>query len=133
MYSPLNTARSVFEVALGVLDARLAAARGDTQTAMASFRAAIKAEDALAYAEPPDWYLPVREMLGGLLLGTGDPAAAERIFREELSRNPRSGRALFSLSACLKAQGKTYAAQLVEAEFKAAWANADVTLLVEDS
>ncbi len=133
MYSPLNTAQSVFEVALGVLDGRLSAARGDMQTAIASFRAAIQAEDALAYAEPPDWYLPVREMLGGLLLRMGDAGAAERIFREELTRNPRSGRALFGLSACLKAQGKTYAAQLVEAEFKAAWKTADFALLVEDS
>ena len=72
-------------------------------------------------------------MLGGLLLRTRDAATAERIFREELTRNPRSGRALFGLSACLKAQGKTYAARLVEDEFKAAWANADVTLLAEDS
>jgi tetratricopeptide (TPR) repeat protein len=132
MYSPLNPAQTVLTIAVGVLDAQLALARADNKAALAALQGAVQAEDALAYAEPADWSLPVREMLGGLLMRTGDHVAAEQVFRDDLTRNPRSGRSLLGLSAALKAQGKTYTAELVEAEFEAAWKNADVQLKVED-
>ena len=132
MYSPLNPAQHVLTIAVGVLDAQVALARADNKAALAALQGAVQAEDALAYAEPADWSLPVREMLGGLLLRTADHTAAEQVFRDDLTHNPRSGRSLLGLSAALKAQGKTYAAELVEAEFEAAWKNADIQLRVED-
>lgn len=132
MYSMLNKTDDVLEVALGVLEARLAVARGDTKAAMAALQGAVRAEDILAYAEPPDWYMPVREALGGLLLRTGEFEAAERAFRDELDRNRRSGRPLFGLCESLKSQGKTHAAKLVEMQFRAAWKNADSRLRIED-
>jgi hypothetical protein len=62
----------------------------------------------------------------------GNNAEAEKVFRDELVKNPRSGRALFGLSKSLAAQGKKYAAQVVQREFEAAWKNADTQLKVED-
>ena len=43
---------------------------------------AVSAEDALAYDEPPAWYYPVRESLGGACLRAGKPVLAEAGLRE---------------------------------------------------
>jgi tetratricopeptide (TPR) repeat protein len=128
----LNPASRVMAVAENVLTARIASAKGDSKGAIESLRKAIDLEDALAYDEPPAWFLPVREMLGGALMKQGDFAAAEQIFRDDLQRNRRNGRSLFGLMECLKAQKKDYAASAVQREFENAWKNADVKLTVQD-
>ena len=94
---------------------------------------AIKSEDQLNYIEPADWYLPARESLGALYLRIGDAADAEKTFRADLGRNRRNPRSLFGLIESLKAQGKTYAARLVQQEFDAVWRQAEVReLRLED-
>ena len=55
-------------IAENVLSARIASAKGDSKTAIELLRKAVEVEDSLAYDEPPAWFLPVREMLGGALL-----------------------------------------------------------------
>jgi hypothetical protein len=132
MYGDHNKAHSVFAIAADVLRAKIALARKDQPTAWKLLKAAAKGEDMLEYIEPPDWYLPVRDYLGAALLANGDPAEAEKVFREELARHPRSGRALFGLWESLKAQDKGYQARLVEQEFRVAWKNADTKLRLED-
>src|SRR5262245_55853734 len=127
----LNSASGVLRVAEHTLDARIAWAKGDRARSIESWRAAVTAWDALNYNEPPDWYYPVRESLGAALLLNGDAAGAEKVFREDLKENPRNARSLFGLIESLKAQGKREAAAFVEAEFKAAWKNAEVQLKVE--
>jgi len=92
----------------------------------------VAAEDALHYMEPADWFLPVRETLGALLLRNGDEAAAEAVFRADLERNRASGRTLFGLAAALKAQKKDYAARLAQLEFERAWKQGDTRLTLED-
>jgi tetratricopeptide (TPR) repeat protein len=132
MFGAHNTARNILAIAEGVLDARIAAARQDRRTAAELLREAVKAEDALNYIEPPDWYLPVRLSLGGMLLANGEYAEAEKAFRAELARRPRNGRALFGLWHSLKGQNNAHAARLVEQEFQAAWKDADTQLTPED-
>jgi hypothetical protein len=133
MYSDWNTARSVLEVAEGVLAARLAVARKDGKAAVDLLTKAVQAQDALHYGEPPDWILSVRETLGSVLLGNGEAAAAEAVFRADLERNRRNGRSLFGLAASLKAQKKDHAARQVQLEFERAWRHADPQRLeVED-
>jgi pimeloyl-ACP methyl ester carboxylesterase len=127
----LNSASGVLRVAESALDARIAWAKGERARSIESWRAAVAAWDALNYNEPPDWYYPVRESLGAALLLNGDAAAAEKVFREDLKENPRNARSLFGLMESLKAQGKRDAAAFVEAEFKAAWKNAEVQLKLE--
>ncbi|HEV3469970.1 MAG TPA: hypothetical protein VG148_11660 [Pyrinomonadaceae bacterium] len=128
-----NTARAVLKIGEHFLNARLASVRGDRRTAIEELRAAVAAEDALAYDEPPGWYHPLsRESLGGALLLDRQYAAAEAVFREDLRRNRRNGRSLFGLAESLKAQGKTREAELVGREFERAWKNADTKLRVED-
>jgi len=91
---------------------------------------AVAAEDATYYAEPSDWDLPTREVLGGALLSFGDGVNAEKVFRAELEKHPRNGRALFGLAESLRKQGKESAAKMVDVEFQRAWQNADTKLTV---
>ena len=128
VFSMFNTSHAVLSVADKVLAARIAEARGDVDAAVALLKEAGKHEDALNYTEPPDWINPTHEMLGGVLLKAKRYAEAEKAFRADLKRNPRSGRSLFGLMESLKAQGKTYEAKLIEPQFKAAWQRADAKL-----
>jgi len=123
-----NTAGNVFNVAANVLSARIALAKNDKQTAVEFFKKAVEVEDSLNYDEPEDWYIPVRESLGGILIISGNYAEAETVFRAELKKHPRNGRALFGLIESLKKQNKTAAAQFVQREFDVAWKNADSRL-----
>jgi len=128
----LNTAASIFKIAEHVLDARIAAAKGDRRAAVDHWRKAVAAQDDLNYDEPPGWYYPVRESLGAALLIAGDAVEAEKVFRKDLGDNPRNGRSLFGLAESLKKQGKTQAAREARAEFGQAWKNAEVKLKIED-
>jgi hypothetical protein len=127
-----EAAALLWPVAHGMLDAQIALARNDRKAALGFLQTALAAEDKLPYFEPPVWYQPVRETLGRLLLEDGQPVEAEKLFRAELAVHPRSGRPLFGLVESLKAQGKDYAARLVQIEFDAAWKNADTKLLLKD-
>jgi tetratricopeptide (TPR) repeat protein len=127
----LNPASDVLEVAAAVLDARIAQARGDRAAAIDAFGRAVAAEDKLAYDEPPTWYYPVRESLGAALLADGRAADAEKVFREDLDRNPRNPRSLFGLAESLAAQKKTADAAAVRARFEAAWKDADSKLTID--
>jgi tetratricopeptide (TPR) repeat protein len=128
----LNTTAGVFKIAELMLAGKITLAKGDKKAAIALFKRAVEAEDALRYDEPADWQLPVRESLGGALLASGDYAEAEQVFRADLERNPRSGRSLFGLVESLKGQGKPSAAAFVQKEFETAWKNAEVKLRVQD-
>ncbi|HKF95773.1 MAG TPA: hypothetical protein VKB96_14510, partial [Gammaproteobacteria bacterium] len=87
-----NAAMDVMKVAELALEGKIALARGDSQAASDLLTKAIAAEDATYYAEPADWDMPVREVLGGALLANGDYKAAEKVFRDEILRRPRNGR-----------------------------------------
>jgi hypothetical protein len=127
-----STARGVLAVAEHMLAGKIAFARGDKKIAVELLRKAVEAEDAVNYNEPADWDLPARESLGGALLAIGDNAEAEKIFRAEIAKHPRNGRALFGLIESLKRQGKNSSAQMVQREFDRAWEKADTKLSVED-
>ena len=127
-----NPPKAVFAIAMHVLEARIAGAAGNREEAIAHFRKAVELQDALNYDEPADWYYPVRESLGATLLAAGYTKEAERIFRDDLRRNPRNPRSLFGLRESLKAQHRDADAEWVEREFKAAWAGADTKLELKD-
>lgn len=128
----LNPVTNVFKVADGVLAARIASARGDQTHAIELLKASVAAEDALSYDEPPAWFLPTRETLGGVLLAAGRAAEAEQVFREDLRHNQHSGRSLFGLWKSLEAEHKSREADAARRDFDAAWKNADTQLRVED-
>jgi tetratricopeptide (TPR) repeat protein len=128
-----NSAARMLAVTDAVLEARIAAARGDTDAAIAGWRQAVAAEDALNYDEPPDWYYPTRESLGAALLKAQRLDDAERVFREDLERNPNNPRSLFGLWQTLRVTDPRGAATLVmQRRFQQAWQNADVPLSLTD-
>ena len=123
-----NNAGALVAIARPYLDGRIALMRGNFAEAIRYLREAVAAEDALAYDEPTPWYLPSREALGAALLRAGDFAAAEKTFRDDLVRNPESGRSLFGLHAALAAEGRADEVAKVKARFERAWRAADVKL-----
>jgi tetratricopeptide (TPR) repeat protein len=128
----LNAGTDVLGVALSLLDARIAAAKGDRKTAIRHLEASVMAQDKLAYNEPADWYYPVRETLGAMLLLDGQAAKAEEVFRADLLKTRRNGRSLFGLWQALAAQGKTTDAEFVRAQFDNAWHSAEIELRIEE-
>jgi hypothetical protein len=127
-----NDWSTLHDMAAGALNARIAIAHGDFTAAIEKWRAAIAAEDHMIYHEPPDWYYPMRESLGATLLRAGQPAEAEKVFRDDLSRNPRSPRSLFGLWKALEAEQKPVDADWARRSFEAAWRGAANQLRIED-
>lgn len=127
-----NHSWQIYHIAGDVLAARIAASKGDKAAAISLLRDAVANQDQLLYDEPTDWYYPVRETLGGMLLQTGDAKGAEQVFREDLQQNPRNPRSLYGLAEALILQKRDYDASWVKHQFDTAWQGADVTLKVED-
>jgi tetratricopeptide (TPR) repeat protein len=128
----LESARGVLGVGRTVLDARIAAARGQHAQAISLWQQAVAAADRFAYDEPPVWYYPMRESLGAALLKAGRAADAEQVFRDDLTRHPRNARSLFGLQESLKAQGRQADAAWVQRAFEDAWQNADSKLALDE-
>jgi hypothetical protein len=124
-----NKPGEALAIAGEILAARLAGSPAD---AVDHWRKAVELQDALVYDEPPAWYYPIRESLGGALLRSGKAAEAEAVFREGLRRGPRNGRMLFGLLESLKAQQKVDAAGWVSRVFDAAWNHAEIKLRIDD-
>jgi hypothetical protein len=121
-----NSQKAVAEVATHVLAGRIADARGDSRQAIAEYSKAVAQEDTLDYDEPADWFYPTRETLGAALLRSGRNAEAEKVFRDDLARNPRNPRSLFGLAAALRTQKKD--ASPVTAEFGRVWEGGKLSL-----
>jgi tetratricopeptide (TPR) repeat protein len=127
-----NGGSVILTLAGHTLDARIATANGDKEGGLAHWREAVAVHDTLNYDEPPDWYYPVRESLGAALLNAGDAVEAEKVFREDLARNPRNPRSLFGLTQALKAQNREADATWTESQFEFAWKSADSRLSLAD-
>lgn len=127
-----NKAKDVLTIATNVLGAKIALAKKDSDNAIAMLRHAVATQDSLKYDEPPDWFYPVRESLGAVLLLNGNAAEAEKVFREDLDRNPRNPRSLFGLAEALRAQNRAYDAQFVDKQFQSNWKSTDIKLKVAD-
>ena len=59
------------------------------------------------------------------------PAEAEAVFRKDLEKNRRKGRALYGLHASLEKQGNASQARFIERGFAKAWENSDTELTPE--
>jgi len=121
-------ARSLMAIAENLLAAEMDARSGRYDAALSKLDQAARLEDSLLYNEPPDWYLPVRHILGAVLLESGRPAEAEVVYWEDLRRNPGNGYSLFGLRQALLQQGDEATAAEMERRFNTAWAEADVVL-----
>jgi tetratricopeptide (TPR) repeat protein len=127
-----NKAKDILQIAANVLGAKIAVAKKDNESALALLRTAVAVQDSLKYGEPPDWFFPVRESLGAVFLASGNAGEAERVFREDLDRNPRNPRSLFGLREALKAEKRDYDAGFVQKQFDSSWKGKATDLKVED-
>ena len=128
---PPPLAHDLLNIATNVLDARLAAADVDRKSAINHWKKAVETQDRLVYDEPPAWYYPVRESLGGEYLRGNQYMEAESVFRRDLEINPRNPRSLFGLSEALKGQKKTSQAEEVRKRFEEEWQGSDVVISVQ--
>jgi tetratricopeptide (TPR) repeat protein len=126
--SPVFPVADTLAVAVSWAAGRVAEAKGDGPGAIAHLERAVAAEEGIPYMEPSYWPIPVRPALGAAWLRQGDPARAERIFREDLQRWQRNGWSLLGLARALRAQGRGQQADDVERQFTEVWARADASL-----
>jgi tetratricopeptide (TPR) repeat protein len=127
-----NKTKDILKIAENLLAARIALGKKDNAGAIALLQNAVKLQDSLKYNEPPDWFFPVREPLGAVLLMSGKNTEAEQVFREDLELNPRNPWSLFGLQQSLKAQGKNYDAGFIENQFRSSWKGGVTPLKIED-
>jgi tetratricopeptide (TPR) repeat protein len=127
-----NKAKDILKIAKNVLGAKIALAKNDNEGAINMLRQAVVVQDSLKYDEPPDWFFPVRESLGAVLLSSGNAVEAEKVFRDDLDRNPRNPRSLFGLREALKAQKRDYDAGFIQKQFDASWKGTGPALQMGD-
>jgi tetratricopeptide (TPR) repeat protein len=119
---------SLIKIAQMVLAAEVAGLDGRQEGRVRMLGKAVEMQDVLPYMEPPFWFFPIRQMQGAALIQYGKNAAAEKVYRDDLQRNPANGWSLFGLLQALQGQGKTEAAHDVERRYRDAWKYADTTL-----
>jgi tetratricopeptide (TPR) repeat protein len=124
--------KTTHDIASTALAGRIAAARKDFTTAITDWRAEEDVQDKMGFQDPPAWYYPMRESLGAVLLQNGQPAEAEKVFRDDLKRNPKNPRSLFGLWKSLEAEKKPDEAAATRRSFEAAWKGAPNQLRIED-
>ena len=130
-----NKAKDMLAITDAVLDAWIARAKHDDAASIDAWRVAVLKEDMLSYDEPPDWFYPTRESLGAALFRAKQFERAEQVFRDDLTRNPNSGRSLFGLWQTLRTTRKgpaKAAVAAVEKRFRDAWRHADTPLRLAD-
>jgi len=120
-----NPTRTLLAVSAKALEARIAESEG-SPAALTSWAEAVAMEDALAYAEPADWFYSLRHFQGAALLAAGNNREAEAVYREDLVRNPHNGWALSGLVQSLRAQKKLREAAKVQEELDRAWSRSDL-------
>jgi tetratricopeptide (TPR) repeat protein len=123
---------TTYAIASTALSGRIAAARKDFAAAITLWRAEEEVQDKMGFQDPPAWYYPMRESLGAVLLQNGQPAEAEKVFRDDLKRNPKNPRSLFGLWKTLEAEKKPEEAAIARKSFEAAWKGAPNELRIED-
>jgi len=126
-----NRGHDLLGIATSVLAARLESAAGNRKSAIAEWTKAVEAQNRLIYDEPPAWYYPVRESLGGEYLRARQFGAAEAVFRGDLEINPNNPRSLFGLREALHGQSRNVEADDVNLRFEKQWQKAEASLSVE--
>lgn len=122
-----NEAQQVLLVAAKVVEARAAEA-AKQPGALALWREAVALEDELTYAEPDDWFYPLRHYLGAALVDAGQAGEAEAVYRKDLEEHPHNGWALFGLSRALTQQKKAKQAAEAHRAYEVAFQDSDVKL-----
>jgi tetratricopeptide (TPR) repeat protein len=112
---------ALLEVAENVARGRLAMAEKRYADAVGFYRKGAEAETRVNYTEPPYWYYPVNQSLGGALYMTGDYEGAEAAFAAALTKYPGNAWALWGLAETQRKTGDAPGATASMAAFEKAW------------
>lgn len=121
-----NSFAQVLGIGRDLLEGEILAHDKRYEESVLKLRQAVASEDELLYQEPPDWFLPSRQVLGSVLLKAGKPAEAEEAFRNDLGVYRDNGWSLLGLAQSLEAQGKKMEANAVRNAFRKSFAQADI-------
>jgi hypothetical protein len=121
-YEPWGVpARAIVDTARYVAIGRIADAAGDLERAALAYEEAVALQDKLSYTEPPYWYYPVRQSLGGVRLRQGRLDDAERAFRDSLASVRNNGWALAGLAEVYKRKGDKNGEAAAQRAYAKAW------------
>ena len=121
-YEPWGVpARAIVDTARYVAIGRIADAAGDLERAALAYEEAVALQDKLSYTEPPYWYYPVRQSLGGVRLRQGRLDDAERAFRDSLASVRNNGWALAGLAEVYKRKGDKNGETAAQRAYAKAW------------
>jgi tetratricopeptide (TPR) repeat protein len=123
-----NGAKAILDISTVVLSGEIQAKQGHYDKAIAELHRGVLLEDNLIYNEPPDWHVPVRQVLGAVLIEAGRAEEAEAIYWQDLRQNRENGWSLFGLMQSLRSQGKKAEAEAIKTRFDNAWSKADIVL-----
>jgi tetratricopeptide (TPR) repeat protein len=127
--NPNHGNHTLLGLARAILAAEIHVAEGKHEEAVRVLETARVIEtDSIGYSEPEGWLVPLRQVLGALLLDAGRAAEAEAAYHGELETHPENGWSLFGLHRALATQGRDDEATAVLERFKRAWSRADVHL-----
>ena len=123
-----NSCQAVLAIVTPMVEGEILVREGQIDAGVTQLHAAIKAEDALKYDEPPSWLIPVRHSLGAVLMAHQRYAEAEAVYREDLARLPANGWSLFGLSEALMREHKNAEVPALRSQFKQVWRKADLVI-----
>ncbi|MGH9795727.1 MAG: hypothetical protein ACRD5G_13225 [Candidatus Acidiferrales bacterium] len=123
-----DAAKSV-EIMAATVSATLSAARGEHKRAIDVMERAVKMEEEMAPpAGPPDLIKPSHEVLGEILLASGDAKRAGEQFARSLERQPSRTRSLIGAARAASASGDTAGAAAYYTKLLEVWKYADTQI-----
>ncbi len=111
----------ILKVAESVVRGRIAWFELDYDAAVGHLEQAAALQDQLPYTEPPFWYYPVYQSVGGVLLEAGRLEEAEKAFRRALVSYPNNGWALHGLAMTYEKMGKRMVSERFREQANEAW------------
>ena len=123
-----NPVAAILAVVTPMVEGEIRVREGQPEPGLAELRAAVRAEDALHYDEPPGWLIPVRHALAANLMQAKHYAEAEGVYRDDLQRLPENGWSLYGLSQALMKQNKLEESASTVTRFHEVWQKADVQI-----
>lgn len=128
--SPLafNPGIAAVQVAEKILEGVIAEESNQYPLAIRLLEDAVNKETGMLYNEPKDWPHPARQYLGHALLKAKQYAAAEKVYREDLTVNPNNVWSLTGLADALQYQKKEKEAKKARQQAKAAFVESSVKI-----
>lgn len=128
-YFSFNPAAKIVQVPLNLLRGEILLKQNKVNEGLTALQKAVDAEEELRYNEPPDWKIPARQFLGAALLDAGKYSEAEKVFNDDLKKNPLNGWSLRGLVLTQQKLGKKAEATANEKLLAKAFKNADVKVV----